>query len=125
MKIIFVLPFYFVYLTIIYVHIFEGKSKPRQTDKPLPTPVDVTNALKYQNEKAHESATALLGAWSELLLHDLASTGNLKNPDCCTSDSDHDECYGHISSEECKDYMRSIPVLDEDSCTFGKITSPQ
>lgn len=79
----------------------------------------MANALKYKSEKLHESTTALLGAWSELLLHDLASTGNLKNPDCCSTDVNHQECYGRIGNDECKDYMRSIPAFDEDSCTFG------
>lgn len=111
-------------INIIFLS-FAGKSQPRQSSgtHALPSALEIAHAFRNVPEKAHESVTALLGAWSELLLHDLASTGNLKSQKCCSQDSTHGECYGRIGSNHCLEYMRSIPTTENDECHFGKFLS--
>ncbi|KAL1488619.1 hypothetical protein ABEB36_014422 [Hypothenemus hampei] len=98
----------------------DGKFQPRSSSlsKPLPNPLDVAATLQTIPSHSHESVTALLGAWSELLLHDLAMTGNLKSYDCCSDNSNHPECYGRLGNGQCKDYMRTLPSMDIDHCNF-------
>lgn len=75
--------------------------------------------LHEQPSVQHESVTALLGAWSEFILHDLASTGNMRSLDCCASKTNLGECLGDIGGGVCKEYMRSLPAVDMDDCLFG------
>lgn len=99
---------------------------PRQsgTTHALPSPLDVAATLQNIPSKKHESVTALLGAWSELLLHDLASTGNLKSQDCCSEDArNHGECYGRVGHGQCREYMRTLPAVDMDDCAFGRFSN--
>ncbi|CAH1116127.1 unnamed protein product [Phaedon cochleariae] len=99
----------------------DGKSQPRQsvTPHPLPNPLSVAAALQAAPAPAHESVTALAGAWSELLLHDLAGTGNLRSLDCCGEGAKrHAECMGKLGGGQCKEYMRTLPALDEEDCKF-------
>lgn len=102
--------------------LFPGKVQPRVSNspKPLPNPLDVTSTLQSIPVQSHESVTALLGAWSELLLHDLAMTGNLKSQDCCVDNAGHPECYGKLGNGQCKEYMRTLPSMDMDQCSFSK-----
>ncbi|CAH0563572.1 unnamed protein product [Brassicogethes aeneus] len=100
----------------------DGKTQPRQSNSnhALPSPLDVASTLQTIPSRNHESVTALLGAWSELLLHDLASTGNLKSQDCCSDEAKtHGECYGKLSNGQCREYMRTLPAVDSDSCKFN------
>ncbi|EFA09156.2 hypothetical protein TcasGA2_TC005493 [Tribolium castaneum] len=98
----------------------DGRSQPRQsvTTHALPSPLDVAVTLQTVPATPHESVTALLGAWSELLLHDLASTGNLKSQDCCSDGRKHGECYGRVGHGQCREYMRTLPAIDMDDCDF-------
>ncbi|XP_050297989.1 peroxidasin homolog isoform X2 [Anthonomus grandis grandis] len=99
----------------------DGKTEPRRSSSgyPLPNPVELSRTLQNIPSKSHESVTALLGAWSELLLHDLASTGNLKSLDCCKRDrKNHGECFGDLGDGECREYMRTLPSVDVDACEF-------
>lgn len=79
--------------------------------------------MRYNAEKHHESVTALLGAWSELLLHDMASTGNMRSYDCCEDNANHGECFGRLGNGECQEYMRSLPAVDVDDCKFSEYTT--
>lgn len=112
----------------MYINIkFVGKSLPRQSinsNHALPSPLDVASTLQTIPPKKHESITSLLGAWSELILHDLASTGNLKSQDCCSEDGviNHSECYGRLGNGQCRDYMRTLPAVANRNCPFGKYT---
>lgn len=78
--------------------------------------------MEKQPLEHHDSVTALLGAWGELLMHDLASTGNFEKKLCCRDDHQqpHAECYAKVGHGQCKDFMRSLPAVDLDDCTFGK-----
>ncbi|KAJ8969968.1 hypothetical protein NQ317_008531 [Molorchus minor] len=99
-----------------------GVSRPRQsvTTHTLPSPLDVASTLQTNPATAHDSVTALLGAWSELLLHDLASTGNLRSQDCCSENAKNNkECYGMVGNGQCLEYMRSLPSVDMDTCNFA------
>ncbi|XP_066250383.1 uncharacterized protein [Euwallacea similis] len=99
----------------------DGRSQPRQsfTSKPLPSPSEISSILQTIPARNHESVTALFGAWGELLLHDLASTGGLKTQSCCeVQEKAHGECYGELSDGTCMEYMRSLPAMDTDSCKF-------
>lgn len=101
----------------------SGKSQPRRSvsSNPLPSPADVASVLQSIPARNHESVTALLGSWAELLLHDLASTGGLKTHNCCKSQTKvHGECYGKLGNGKCLEYMRSLPAVDTGSCNFGK-----
>lgn len=103
-----------------------GISKPRESthNHHLPSAQDVASTLQNIPAEKHESVTALLGAWSELLLHDLASTGNLKSQDCCSDDAKkHAECFGKLGNGQCREYMRTLPAVDMDSCNFSKYRS--
>ncbi|XP_072375481.1 chorion peroxidase-like, partial [Diabrotica undecimpunctata] len=98
------------------------KSQPKQsvTSHSLPSPIDVASTLQSNPATKHESVTALLGAWTELLLHDLASTGNMKSQDCCSDNAKkHGECYGKLGNGQCREYMRTLPAVDMDTCEFG------
>lgn len=100
-----------------------GKSKPKESanTRPLPSPLDVASALQNNPASQHESVTALLGAWSELLLNDLSNTGNLKSQDCCSENArNNEECYGMVGHGQCREYMRTLPAVDMDVCSFGK-----
>lgn len=99
----------------------DGKSQPRRSvsSNPLPSPADVASVLQSIPARNHESVTALLGSWAELLLHDLASTGGLKTHNCCKSQTKvHGECYGKLGNGKCLEYMRSLPAVDTGSCNF-------
>ncbi|XP_074027554.1 uncharacterized protein isoform X2 [Leptinotarsa decemlineata] len=99
----------------------DGKSQPKQSvsSHSLPSPIDIASTLQNNPATKHESVTALLGAWSELLLHDLANTGNLKSQDCCSENAKkHGECYGKLGHGQCREYMRTLPAVDMDSCKF-------
>lgn len=105
------------------ISIFLGISQPRQSvsNHVLPSVSDVARSIQNSQIQNHESVTALLGAWGEFLLHDLAGTGNLKVYQCCGQNVDeHSECYGKISSEQCKEYMRTLPSMEMDECNFGE-----
>ncbi|ERL88558.1 hypothetical protein D910_05943 [Dendroctonus ponderosae] len=108
------------FLRLVDAEYADRKSQPRSssTTKSLPNPLDVSATLQSIPVQSHESVTALLGAWSELLLHDLAMTGNLKSEDCCADNEIHQECYGHLGNGQCKEYMRTLPSMDVDSCNF-------
>ncbi|XP_030764451.1 uncharacterized protein LOC115888752 [Sitophilus oryzae] len=100
----------------------DGKSLPRESfdSIPLPTSVDVAKEIQKIPAKAHDSLTALLGAWSELLLHDLASTGNLKSKDCCKGTARfNQECYPLVQKGSCKEYLRTLPSMDMEKCNFA------
>ncbi|KAF7278210.1 hypothetical protein GWI33_008704 [Rhynchophorus ferrugineus] len=100
----------------------DGKSQPKSsfTTFPLPTPQDVAVALQRIPARTHDSVTALLGAWGELLLHDLASTGNLKGRDCCKDKGKRNqECYPLIQNGNCIEYMRTLPSMDKENCQFA------
>ncbi|KAJ8915169.1 hypothetical protein NQ315_000421 [Exocentrus adspersus] len=101
----------------------DGKSSPKRSVSvahALPNPLDVASTLQNNPGKPHDSVTALLGAWSELLLHDLASTGNLKSRDCCSENAkSNDECYGMLGNGQCVEYMRTLPAVDMDVCSFS------
>lgn len=100
-----------------------GKTQPRTSvgTHALPSPLDITDTLQSIPERDHESVTALLGAWGELLLHDLASTGNLRSQDCCSDEAKrHGECYGKVGHGQCRDYMRTLPALQPEECEFSK-----
>ncbi|KAB0798263.1 hypothetical protein PPYR_09256 [Photinus pyralis] len=105
------------FLRLLPPNYADGISKPRQG---LPSSLDVADAMQKQAKGHHESVTALLAAWGELLLHDLASTGNLDRGVCCSNNINvkHGECYGDIGREQCMEFMRSLPAKDVDSCTF-------
>lgn len=112
-----------MYLFNDAICLFAGKSQPRTSvgNHALPGPLEITGTLQTISEKDHESVTALLGAWGELLLHDLASTGNLKSQDCCSDEAaKHGECYGKVGHGQCRDYMRTLPALESDECEFSK-----
>ncbi|XP_060522685.1 uncharacterized protein LOC132699805 [Cylas formicarius] len=97
----------------------DGKKKPRQSilSLALPNPLQVAATLQNIPAQPHDSVTALLGAWSELLLHDLAMTGNLKARDCCGDSADrHPECYSELGNGQCKEYMRTLPSIDAEQC---------
>ncbi|CAH1129175.1 unnamed protein product [Ceutorhynchus assimilis] len=99
----------------------DGISAPKESvsDSPLRSPLDISVSLQNIATHAHESVTALLGAWSELLLHDLASTGNLKSQSCCDDGKkNHGECYGKLPNGECREYMRTLPAVEMDNCDF-------
>lgn len=99
----------------------DGISKPRHsiTNHALPSALDVARSIQNTQIENHESVTALLGAWGEFLLHDLAGTGNLKVSRCCDKSKDqHPECYGKISAEQCREYMRTLPTLEMENCNF-------
>ncbi|KAL1488622.1 hypothetical protein ABEB36_014425 [Hypothenemus hampei] len=97
----------------------DGKSLPRESASSylLPSPFTISFALRTIPAKNHESVTALLGAWSELLLHDMVGTGNLKSQNCCTGKA-HIECYGKLTDGKCKEYMRSLPAVEANQCHF-------
>ncbi|KAF5280247.1 hypothetical protein FQA39_LY18070 [Lamprigera yunnana] len=98
----------------------DGISQPRKSvgNHALPTPVDVSRVMQNHQKGNHESVTALLGAWGELLLHDLASTGNLDRGICCNkANLKHGECYGEIANGVCMEFMRSVPTKFAD-CPF-------
>ncbi|KAK4874855.1 hypothetical protein RN001_014215 [Aquatica leii] len=98
----------------------DGVSEPRKSvgNHALPTAAEVAKAMQSDRKTSHESVTALLGAWGELLLHDLASTGNLDRGVCCTNDEvKHGECYGEIGHGICMEFMRSVPTQNPD-CSF-------
>lgn len=81
----------------------------------------MASTLQNVPASVHESVTSLLGAWSEVVLHDLAGTGNLKGQDCCSDEAyQHGECYGRLGHGQCKEYMRTLPAVDMDDCSFGK-----
>ncbi|XP_057660218.1 uncharacterized protein LOC130896263 [Diorhabda carinulata] len=85
----------------------------------LPDSRYVSSILRKNPKNKHESVTALLAAWSELLLHDLTSTGTLKNPHCCDKNKKHDECYNsYLNEEDCLEYMRTLPSIDIKHCKF-------
>ncbi|CAH1108455.1 unnamed protein product [Psylliodes chrysocephalus] len=99
----------------------DKKSQPKQSvsSHSLPSPLDVAATLQNNPATKHESVTALLGAWTELLLHDLASTGNMKSQDCCSDNAKkHGECYGKLGNGQCREYMRTLPAVDMDTCEF-------
>ncbi|KAL3272932.1 hypothetical protein HHI36_014391 [Cryptolaemus montrouzieri] len=100
----------------------DGISQPRQsaTNHALPSVMDVARSIQIMQIQNHESVTALLGAWGELLLHDLAGTGNLKVAHCCGKSNleDHPECYGRIGVDQCREYMRTLPTMEMDECSF-------
>ncbi|XP_018331432.1 uncharacterized protein LOC108741220 [Agrilus planipennis] len=108
------------FLRLLRPQYADGFSQPRLSvkNRPLPGPLDVADSLKSKPIVPHESVTALVGAWSELLLHDLASIGNLRNQECCKSKSIHPECYGWLGNGQCSEYMRSLPAMDMDDCEF-------
>ncbi|XP_066153356.1 uncharacterized protein [Euwallacea fornicatus] len=109
------------FLRLVAPDYADGKSSPRQsgTSQRLPNPLEVSAILQSIPAQSHESVTSLLGAWSELLLHDLAMTGNLKNQDCCSDNAPaHPECYAKLGNGECKEYMRTLPSMDVDQCSF-------
>ncbi|KAF5284358.1 hypothetical protein FQR65_LT13575 [Abscondita terminalis] len=98
----------------------DGISQPRKSigNHALPTPIEIAKAMQKHEKGSHESVTALLGAWGELLLHDLASTGNLDRSICCTDEPvKHGECYGEIGHGSCMEFMRSVPTQNPE-CTF-------
>ncbi|XP_028142829.2 uncharacterized protein LOC114336668 [Diabrotica virgifera virgifera] len=100
----------------------DGKLLPKKSSKnsDLPSPVNIAAMIQKETISKHDSVTALLGAWSELLLHDLASTGNVRSQYCCGNNSQvHQECYGNIGEKNCKEYMRTLPAIDDDNCTFA------
>ena len=92
----------------------------------LPSPLEAAATLQTVPAAPHESVTALLGAWGELLLHDLASTGNLRSQDCCSDDGmSHGECYGRVGHGQCREYMRTLPAVDMDDCGFGEFCNQE
>ncbi|XP_017785026.1 PREDICTED: uncharacterized protein LOC108568445 [Nicrophorus vespilloides] len=104
------------FLRLLPAKYSDGKSKPKLEN--LPSSEEVTRVFKANSDKkSHDSITALLGAWSELLLHDLASTGNLRSGNCC-GQSPHPECLGKLNEKTCKEYMRSLPAIDKNLCAF-------
>ncbi|XP_076275092.1 uncharacterized protein LOC143206037 [Rhynchophorus ferrugineus] len=107
------------FLRLIDPEYADGKFSPRQFSTELPSPILVSSTLQSIPPKSHEYVTSLLGAWAELLLHDLAMTGSLKNQDCCSDSSKrHPECYGQLGDGQCKEYMRTLPSIDLDQCKF-------
>ncbi|VEN54788.1 unnamed protein product, partial [Callosobruchus maculatus] len=99
----------------------DGKSLPRQssTHTALPSPLDVAATLQAVPPNNHRYVTSLLGAWSELVLHDLAGTGNLDGRNCCSDEgARHEECYGRLGRGQCRQYMRTLPAVDMDDCSF-------
>ncbi|KAK9883031.1 hypothetical protein WA026_001241 [Henosepilachna vigintioctopunctata] len=110
------------FLRILAPTYSDGISKPRQSvssNHALPSVLDVTRSIQNLQIQNHESVTALLGAWGELLLHDMAGTGNLKAASCCEKISEnHAECFGRIDSENCREYMRTLPTMEMDECSF-------
>ncbi|XP_072395913.1 uncharacterized protein [Diabrotica undecimpunctata] len=110
------------FLRLLHPSYADNKSQPKQsvTSHSLPSPIDVASTLQSNPATKHESVTALLGAWTELLLHDLASTGNMKSQDCCSDNAKkHGECYGKLGNGQCREYMRTLPAVDMDTCEFG------
>ncbi|XP_050297990.1 uncharacterized protein LOC126737238 [Anthonomus grandis grandis] len=110
------------FLRMLKAEYADGKSQPRtsslSTSEPLPNPLEVASTLQSIPSEVHDSVTSLLGAWSEVLLHDLAMTGNLKSEECCSDNSSHPECYAKLGNGQCKDYMRTLPSVDLDQCSF-------
>lgn len=97
------------------------KETPRESvsGHALPNVLQVAKAFQQQEpQHDHESVTALLGAWSEFLLHDLASTGNLKSLDCCENNAQHAECFGRLGNDDCMEYMRTLPSIPKEQCVF-------
>lgn len=110
-------------LTIFIISI-TGISRPRVSvgTHSLASPLDIAATLQTIPERKHESVTALVGAWSELLLNDLVSVGSMPPVDCCSESAEqHPECYGRLGNGQCKVYMRSLPTSDPESCNFGKL----
>nr|XP_022916804.1 uncharacterized protein LOC111426494 [Onthophagus taurus] len=109
------------FLRVLKPQYQDGVSKPRVSSifdsSPLPSAEEVSYILRQSFSKQHESVTALLGAWSELLLHDLASTGNLRSIDCCSSKK-HEECFT-MTGSSCQEYVRSLPTIDDCTATFS------
>ncbi|KAJ8944427.1 hypothetical protein NQ318_002123 [Aromia moschata] len=100
--------------------VHRGISQPRTSADSLISPLDAASLLQNDPPKNHESVTALLGAWSELLLHDLAGTGNLNTKGCCSEETKDDvECYGMVGRGQCKEYMRTLPSMDMHACEFA------
>lgn len=101
-----------------------GKSIPKLSvdTQELPNALDVSSILQQVPSRKHESVTALLGAWSELLYHDLVRPANFKNRQCCKRDAiTHQECYRLQKDDRCWEYMRSLPAIEVDSCEFSKL----
>ncbi|XP_048519800.1 uncharacterized protein LOC109542192 [Dendroctonus ponderosae] len=99
----------------------DGKMIPKVSvsTQELPNALDVSSILQQVPSRKHESVTALLGAWSELLYHDLVSTANFKNHQCCKGDAiTHGECYRLQKDNRCWEYMRSLPAVELDSCEY-------
>lgn len=103
----------------------DGKSTPRTSigSHALPSPDSVIQHLQKSINKdaQHPHITAMLPAWGQLLAYDLFQVISPQSKHCCDNKSnlndDLTQCYVR-SGEDCKDYTRSIPSRDSQSCMF-------
>lgn len=105
----------------------DAISQPRLSvgSHSLPTGDEVVHALqRITNAKlSHPHITAMLPAWGQLLAYDLIQVTTPKtNIKCCddetvTTSEDLVQCYVKLG-DKCKEYKRSVPSQDLDSCEF-------
>ncbi|XP_053999872.1 uncharacterized protein LOC128887698 [Hylaeus anthracinus] len=104
----------------------DGIATPRESTRNhvLPTPSKAVSTIidgLQPVPEAHEGLTSFAGVWSELILHDIASTIHPTHQpnQCCTGKAKHPECY-EIRDEDggCANYWRSVPGLTVHKCNF-------
>ncbi|KAL7044613.1 hypothetical protein ACKWTF_002002 [Chironomus riparius] len=103
----------------------DGKSVPRTSigSHALPSPDAIIQHLQksINKDSQHPHITAMLPAWGQLLAYDLFQFISPQSTHCCDSKSnlndDLAQCYVR-SGEDCKEYTRSIPSRDSQSCNF-------
>lgn len=101
----------------------DGKSSPRKSvgTHALPSADSIIQHLQrsISKDSQHPHITAMLPAWGQLLAYDLFQVVSPPSDGCC----DHKpldeltECYVQ-SGADCKDYARSLPSRDRQSCSY-------
>jgi hypothetical protein len=117
-----------VFLRILDADYYDKLSEPRRASDshPLPSPVSIVRKLQKSIDESisHPHITAILPAWGQLLAYDLVDIMSPNSTEKCCDKSKLDKggndeftkCY--VSTEDCKEYHRTIPSNDISSCDF-------
>ena len=117
-----------VFMRMVAPDYADGKSSPRTSvgSHALPSPDHIIQQLQKSINKdaQHPHITAMLPAWGQLLAYDLFQVISPQSSSykCCEektkSSEDLIQCYVR-TGDDCKEYMRSIPSRDFQTCEFN------
>ena len=120
-----------IFLRLLPPNYADGRTQPRSSvgSHALPSPDTIVESLQETVDvtREHPHITAMLPAWGQMLSYDIVQiTSPFSKIKCCknnssaaavTSTEEIDQCYVR-TDEKCKEYKRSIPSHDIDTCEF-------